>query len=269
MDLIHRYSDYFSLDFLLFRGGPPERYQVPGVGLLFAPSVFGLLGFLGTLIHWSKIKYHKTFIFFVVWLLLAPIAAALTTDDHPNMSRASIMIPALCFLAASGLNSIIKIRMFKIGLLTLGFIVALGTWHFSYFWHQYSVHEKYYREFSRNINSREAAKQLAKIPKDYEILVATSFLDTQIYSLFFEKIDPEIAKGAYAQKTNTGMRFSNYTFTNEDACVSKLDVGQSRKYQVYLDSYWCDEPDWANVIKITMPNGSTGAKILVDEKLSQ
>lgn len=265
--LTQRYLEYFSWDFLLFKGGFPHRLQVPGVGVANIIVLMGLVGLARSLIEWKKKKSQSlTLLFFTFWLLVAPIAAAITIDDHPNMSRASIMIIPLMVLPALGAVKIWEALEFKGRLVVFSIAIAVGIWHFGYFWHQYSVQAKYGEWLYRNFPSREVAIQLKNIPKDDRVLATTYFLDTNIYVLFFQKIDPKIAQYAYKNATSDGISFLNYKFTNQDACASKLDLGYPRQYQVFVDNFYCDEPWWAKVIKIPMADGSVGAKILIDKQ---
>ncbi len=259
-----RYTDYFSGKFLLFEGGSAGRYQIPKSGVVNFVTVIGIgIWLLGLAASWRQPKIRPILILVGGWLLVGPLVAAITSDGHPNMSRASNMIVPLVILGAMGLSSLTG--LIKLNLKRICFVLLLGIslWHFAYFWHEYSVHARGDEWLNRNYPSRIAAQKLSKVPKKYQVLATTYFLDTHIYSLFFEKIDPKIAQEAYKNAKNNEMSFLNYRFTGAGPCASKMV--EHTEYQIYLDSSYCDEPDWATVIPIPMANGSIGAKILIDK----
>jgi 4-amino-4-deoxy-L-arabinose transferase-like glycosyltransferase len=260
----HRYSDYFSLNFLLFDGGYPNRYYIPESGLINVIEALGLVLSFLLLVSIPK-RYRYVSLIFLSWLLLAPLAAALTTDDHPNMSRASMMMPAIQGLAALGIIQLFQLATRRASMMvipgaTILFVVT--AWHYIYFYDQYFIHLRFDEWLYRNFSTREAVKVMRQIPPDKTVLASKYFLDTHIYLLFFHQIDPTIAQMAYAQSQQTDqMKINNYTFTDTN-CATKDELAFNGDFDFYLDGAHCDEPDWSAVTYLPQPNGDVGAKLL-------
>lgn len=264
--IAERYSDYLSGKFLLFKGGLPHRYLIPDVGLINAIEFVGLILFI---LHARRYIKDRSALIMVAWIFLAIVPASLTSDDHPNMSRAVLMMPAIQFLAAYALvNTYKDMRTgYRIPLVFL--MLFVGFFHLGVFLDSYFIHERYDEWLHRNYAARNAARELMNIGKDRKVLATKYFLESDMYILFFQKIDPNIAQAAYASGSREQVSFLNYTFTNANVCATKLDVSEVPTYDVYLDLDYCDEPDWSTVIPILNADGSMGAKIQLREKRSE
>src|SRR3989338_2667908 len=80
---ISNYLDYFSGSFLFIKGGLPVWLKVEGMGLVYLTLLpFLLIGLVVLAINKNK-KYKIP----LLWLIVAPIAAAVTIDDIPNVRR--------------------------------------------------------------------------------------------------------------------------------------------------------------------------------------
>lgn len=97
-NFFERYFNNFSPRFLAFEGDwQVARHTAPYVGvLLYPPLIFLYLGLFKKLS--SKIK--PITLFFLVWLLLAPIASALTRDSIQPVRDMSFSIPLVYFISA-------------------------------------------------------------------------------------------------------------------------------------------------------------------------
>ena len=90
---INEYSKYFTFEFLVGQG-KPVRYASPDAGLITYVEVFFLIA--GVVISIQKRKNGLLIIF----LLLAPLPAALTSEDSPNLHRSLFMVPFIAIFAA-------------------------------------------------------------------------------------------------------------------------------------------------------------------------
>lgn len=251
------YTEFFSPNFLLFHGGPPVRYRIPNVGLINVVEFLGLILLLIT-----NLK-KRIVLFFLGWILIAPIAASLTSDEQPNVHRAILMLPAIAVLASCGIVSLFerlrKVSLFKVYMLG-GFLGLLFIYHFLYFLNNYYLHQKYYEANDRNFASRDIAKYLATLGKDKEVLATTNTFDTDTYVLFFQKIDPKIAQAAYNNNDGKDIHVLNYTFTGKSNCASLLDAGKDQ-YNVYVDNYYCDIPTWNTKVFYQADGRTPAAKV--------
>jgi 4-amino-4-deoxy-L-arabinose transferase-like glycosyltransferase len=109
-ELLRQYASYFSPQFLAAEGGKPPRYLVPEQGLIYwTPLVILVLGGLAQYVFpQTREEIQKTFhagrakyFLWILWILmLAPIPAALTFNDVPNVHRAALLGVFLPFLFA-------------------------------------------------------------------------------------------------------------------------------------------------------------------------
>lgn len=97
---VNNYFDYFSPNFLFFKGGTQYQFSVPNFGVLqFASLPFFYIGlvWLG-----KNLKERREFQLLAAWLLLAPIPASITVDRFAVI-RSSSMVPVVEILSTIGL----------------------------------------------------------------------------------------------------------------------------------------------------------------------
>lgn len=258
-ELSERYAAYFSPQFLIFSGGLPKRYVTPDVGLI---NIVELLGLFLLFLPAAPIEKKKIFYLFLAWLLIGPLAAAITTDDHPNTSRAIMMIPALQVLAAYGFIRVFDLvpkkarSAFFIG---GGLVVVIGIWHLFYFLHQYAIHEKYYQWLDRSFPAKEITQKLNQIDRNKKIIVTTNFLDPEMFVFFYNRIDPKIAQQIYAGRQHKDSKtLFNYTFVDEACPLQKHPTG----YDYVVEHYWCIEPAWFPTTPIAGADGTNVFKLV-------
>ncbi len=151
------YLQALSPYFLYIKGDPIVRHSVPDFGLL----LFGTFPLLLLGLIFSG-KPSKLYIFFLTWLLIAPISSSLTINGGNQATRLYLMLPALMFFIAKGvvvLKQLLTGRLFYISFLLIFFILTLEL---SCWFHQY------YRHY--NIQSWEnygyGHKEISKFIKD-------------------------------------------------------------------------------------------------------
>ena len=129
---IKNYSTYFSPQFL-FTEGPIERTygMMPGFGVLYiVESIFILFAFI-TLV---KKKDWGVFKLLILWLVLAPIPAALAKGGGFAANRSAIMMPAIQIISAYGLLAILenykKVKVLVFIVLAISFIFFAESYLF-------------------------------------------------------------------------------------------------------------------------------------------
>lgn len=179
-----QYISYFSPDFLLMRGGLPDRYVIPYQGLIYFSFVpFLILGAAFMIANWKK-----TTILPLLWLLVTPLPAILTFDDIPNMNRTSFMIIPWVLVVGYGLFvalSEFKGIIFKI---ILGLVAILFVLELVYFLHMYLVHQRSYLSFRRDGGAEELVAKINELKGSHELVVVPYLPENPIYYLFFSKI---------------------------------------------------------------------------------
>ena len=104
-NVLLRYFNHFSPRFLAFEGDWQDaRNSAPYVGVILYPSLIFLI--IGLFFALSRSQIDKINIFFLAWLLAAPIPAALTRDSIQAVRSMSFSIP-LIYFASLGLYFII------------------------------------------------------------------------------------------------------------------------------------------------------------------
>jgi hypothetical protein len=192
-NIILQYGDYFSSDFLLGNLAKPYRYATPGAGLLtFADIIFLVAG----LIQLSR--GNKNYLPLIL-LLLAPLPAALTIEDSPNLARAFFMIPFLIIIESYGIEMLLRARKFR--KIVFFICLALALAGFSYFEYTYFFHSKSHTPFiyglvldsssQRGVGEIELASLLDKSMNKYEKIVVTYLPDSPYpWFAFFTGKDP-------------------------------------------------------------------------------
>lgn len=93
------YFKTFSPKFLLLKGDNHPWHQIPGTGnFYFLEIILAAIGIF-------KLKKHK--LLFFAWLLLAPLASAITIDA-PHSTRALFLLPIILIFASIGLQKLKK-----------------------------------------------------------------------------------------------------------------------------------------------------------------
>lgn len=223
----NNYATYFSGQYLLGSAALPIRYKVLNTGLLYYLDVPFLL--LGAYFVFRKLTAQKALILF--WLLAAPIPAALTLEDTPNMQRAIFMVPALQMIIATGLvesvariNLLVKIKNFKLFAALALFIVY--AYSLGYFLHQFFIHQPRHQNWYRNGEWKEAATTIDRLSSNYKAIKVTNPL-AHYYLMFYSPSyrtingqDPNYVKNRNIDAT---WSLGKYTFIKQDCFFPSLD----------------------------------------------
>lgn len=259
------YSEYFTGKFLFLEGGLPIWYRVPAMGLIYLIELpFILLGVFFLLN--SKNKYHKLPL---IWLIIAPITAAITIDDIPNVNRAVIMFPMLELMAAYGFIVFAnKFSSFKYKIL-VGFFSLLLLFNFSYFLHQYFVHAQMNKNWYRNEGFGDMVKL---VKKDYgnidKVIVTKSLGGIYPLILFYMQYNPGEYQKEGSPKDKMDSGFGKFYFALA-ACpsIDKDPKFPKSKKTIYVDNGTC--PDYKGLenikhVYVTRKDGTKVFRIVYD-----
>ena len=177
--ILAEYVTYFSPDFLFLKGGKPNRYIVPCVGLLYLIELPLILLGLYSSIQSKK----KESLLFLGLLAIAPIPAALTRLETPSIIRSFPMIISITYFISVGIITIWKLknRFFRFGMIAVISLVYL--WQIGYFIVQYDVQAYYDQPWYRNSPYTEIAKEVSKISENYSEIRVTNDL-RPLYTYF-------------------------------------------------------------------------------------
>lgn len=265
LGFISNYLEYFSGKFLFTEGGLPIWYRVPAMGLIYLIELpFILLGIF--YLFNSKDRYHKLPL---IWLVVAPVTAAFTIDDIPNLQRAIVMFPTLDLIAAYGFIVFSnKFSAYKYKAVA-GLFGLLLLFNFSYFLHQYFVHAQIDKNWYRNVGFGEMISLVKKDYQNYDKIIVTKSMGG-IYPLvlFYTKYDPATyqSEGSPKDKNNSG--FGKFFFALARCPSGDRDPKLPKvKKTIYVDNGTC--PDYLGLEKfkheyITRLDGSRVFRIVYE-----
>ncbi len=142
-EIAGNYLRSFSNEYLFVSGDPNLRHSVGGMGEMYGFEVLTIISgcmFLAKsfFVRQRDRPVHRGLILVCAWLLMAPMAAALTKDGGNHAGRLIAMVPALVLLSAIGLDFLwsmigrVSLRWLRIVLVlfaTFGLANYLYTYH--------------------------------------------------------------------------------------------------------------------------------------------
>jgi len=185
------WAEHFWGEFLFLSGDEIQRNKVPETGQMYLLDIIFLVaGFV------FIAKKSKGWAPILIWLLVAPIGAALTFQS-PHSLRAQNMIIPLVIISAYGLISLsfflhkqIKRKAF-LNIIFAGFIIIIGG-NFARYLHMYWVHMAKEYHFSSQYGLKELASYIRQNQDKYKNIVVTDRYDQPyIMLLFYLKYPPQ------------------------------------------------------------------------------
>lgn len=256
---VSEYLGYFDPDFLFISGGEPKRYLVPFHGLFYLIEIPLLL--LGLYVSASQ-KKRSVFVFFLLILLLAPLPAALTTQETPSIIRAFPMMLAMMYFIAEGILFLIRSKVsWKAPALVLLFLVY--CWQISYFTMQFFVQQKAYQPWYRNNPYSEIASKLTYLESDFEKILVTNDL-RPLYTYFALEglIEISALQEQPLVRNEKVYQINKYEFNQRNCYLGDLEPGV-----LYVAASVCrEQSEELNKLKvveaITYPDGNLVYELL-------
>jgi 4-amino-4-deoxy-L-arabinose transferase-like glycosyltransferase len=190
LEFLKNYSEHFHGLFLFVSGEEIERNRVPETGQMYLFDIlFVLIGFFYILRTFSL--QPKAYGIIMLWLLIAPIAAALTFQS-PHALRAQNMAVPLAIISSLGM---VKIVLWlnspgrQISLFALGVFVF---WNFTRYQHMYWVHMTKEYPFSSQYGLKELVGYINSEDQKFEkVLVTDKYDQPYIMFLFYKRYPPQ------------------------------------------------------------------------------
>lgn len=181
------WASHYHGEFLFLSGDAIQRNKVPETGqtylfdiLLLAVGIIAIAK--GLTREWKLILF---------WLVIAPIASALTFQS-PNALRAQNMVIPLVIISAFGAVYLIdwlQKRNLRFGIWIL---IILVIWQFARYEHMYWVHMSKEYSFSSQYGVKELVNYVEVNQSKYKNIVVTDRYDQPyILFLFFMKYPPQ------------------------------------------------------------------------------
>ncbi len=247
---VANWVEHYWGEFLFLSGDEIQRNRVPETGQLYWYEIVTVLVGLLVLVK-NFDRSAKTIIW---WLLIAPVAAALTFQS-PHALRAHNMVIALTTINALGFSVVLDwLKNTKFEKLRSGGLVLFGGlvfWSFICYQHQYWIHMAKEYPFSSQYGVKELIDYLKQEGDKHPLIVITDRYDQPyILTLFYLKYPPEKFQLEHELTVPDQYGFST---------VRSFDKYRFRAFEFVEESnnspgaliLGTDEeiPDWANVVR--------------------
>lgn len=177
-NFLQRYFNYYSTRFLVFEGDwSTQRHSTPYTGVLLFPTI--LFFIYGLVIALKNIYLHK---FFLIWLLFAPIPAALSLDIIQAVRALNLSIPIIYF-AGLGLSTFINKK-------NAFYIIILYIASYTYYSDLYYNHLTKIKPEQSLVGYKEAIEYINSHNQDHKIIITNFYGQAYIYYLFYTKYSP-------------------------------------------------------------------------------
>jgi 4-amino-4-deoxy-L-arabinose transferase-like glycosyltransferase len=191
-NFLSRYFNHFSPEFLLTKGDwQSPRHSAPYTGILLIPSFFFLIFGLFTT-KYSTRNYLSINLFFLLWLLLAPIPAALTRDSLSAVRAMSLSLP-LCYFSALGIiNTLNILNKNKFFYLTISLFIFLSyLLSFIYYTDLYYNHMVKKSPQDWLYGYQQACEYVIENGDNRDVYFTNFYGQAYIYYLFYSQYPPE------------------------------------------------------------------------------
>lgn len=264
---VFNYLGYFNPIFLGVKGGSQYQFSVQNLGIVYPIELpFFYLGLISLILNFKKGDKFKNFL--LVWLLTAPIPAAITRDSY-QVVRSMTMLPGFYLATAFGLGIFLdylsKRRFIYTKVFLTSFLVVIFFMLGKYFYNYMSDYQRDY-SFAWQYGYKQAVEYIKQNQDRYKTVVMTKkYGEPHQFLLFYTAYDP----GGYKNdpmlirypKSNWFWvdGFSKYRFINDWDIVSELSGGKDILLVTSPDNY----PKKAKVLKtINFLNGESAFDIV-------
>ncbi len=215
---VSNWATHFQGEFLFMSGDLIERNKVPETGEMYLFDIlFLIIGFIGV----SKLLFRdptggtvgNAWKFIIAWLLIGPVASALTFQS-PNALRSQNMVIPLTIVSAYGLNQVVEWlshrrieRRVKVTFYIL--LTSFTIWCFARYQHMYWNHMSKVYPYSSQYGLKELVSYVSEHSQSYKDIVVTTMYDQPyILFLFYLKYPPADFQGSHTLTSRDEFGFS-------------------------------------------------------------
>ncbi len=182
--IFNNYLSAFSPEFLFIRGDITARHSLQYMGqLLPVWAPFLVLG----LIYLIKQKAR----IWLIWLLLAPIPAALTYDGAYHATRLFMMIPPLAVAVGGGILWILQLLPKKIAVFTYFVVWMVIAFQFIDAGNYYIFHYPKITWRWWHVGFKTAIEEIVRLSPDYsQVFINNTYEPSLIRFLFYSSYPP-------------------------------------------------------------------------------
>lgn len=202
---LNNWTTHYGGEFLFLSGDSIERNKVPETGQMYLFDIIFLL--FCALVYFRNIDRNKKFIFF--WLLVAPIASALTFQS-PNALRSQNMVIPLVILSAYGAVYAFELfNRYKLSSLSLVCLVLI-IWNFGRYIDMYWNYMSKAYPYSSQYGVEEMISYINEVEHKYENIFITGRYDQPyILYLYYKKYPPRDFQGRHTLTSKDEYGFSS------------------------------------------------------------
>jgi hypothetical protein len=231
----NNYFNYLSSTFLFVQGAGEWGYgMVSGRGVLYYIDALFLLGGLIALLTVKKYRFLNIIL---VWILIAPLPAAMTKGSGFAGTRTAVMMPAIEILSAAGaffiyeyIRTNIKSNIVKVAYST--FLIVILSVSFISFTEDYLFHAPHKAASSMQYGRKNLITYIKDIGNEYQtIMISRSLSVPNIWPQFYLPIDPKSVQSA----SRGWLRYEKEGLVS----IDQLDSYQVGKYK--FGSIFTDE----------------------------
>ncbi len=197
---VGNWASHYQGEFLFMSGDLIERNKVPETGEMYLFDILFLaVGFITV----ARLFYRdpsggvitRGWKFVIAWLLIAPLASALTFQS-PNALRSQNMVIPLTIVSACGFDAIaewfLTRRVNKFFRITTGLLISFFVvWCFARYEHMYWIHMSKVYPYSSQYGVKELMNYVSEHESDYrDIIVTTRYDQPYVLFLFYSKYPP-------------------------------------------------------------------------------
>ena len=186
-NFLSRYFNHFSPRFLAFEGDwQNPRHSAPYIGVILYPSLIFLV--IGLFFGLSRKKIDNLNLFFFLWLIVAPIPAALTRDSIQAVRSMSLSIPLIYFISL-GLFAFFEKFKSKFVILIIILVYLLS---FKYYFDLYLNHMVQKSPIDYLYGYKQAVNYVIKNQNRFNRIYMTDYYQQPyIYYLFYSQYPPQ------------------------------------------------------------------------------
>lgn len=250
LDFVENWASHYHGLFLFVSGDVIQRNAVPETGEMYLFDILFIAIGIVAIIKSSE----KGWKFVILWLIVAPIASALTFQA-PDAVRAQNMVVPLVIISAFGcvviLNWISRLRSSKLTftfyLLTFTFVALC----FARYEHMYWVHMAKEYPFSSQYGVKELVSYISQNESKYqEVYVTDKYDQPYILFLFYMKYAPQLFQGHHILTSRDNFGFSTVRdFGKFHFEMLNFDLVLSQHMNVLIAASPDEVPKDATVIK--------------------
>lgn len=258
---LENWGEHYWGEFLFVSGDEIQRNRVPETGQMY---LFGIV-FVGFGLIFIVRNLNRKYAFILWWLLVAPMAAALTFQS-PHALRSQNMIIPLVVLSALGFVYLIKsVKKYQnIAIVLVGIVMS---WNFTRYLQMYYVHMNKEYPYSSQYGVEELVEFIEIRQDSYEKIITTTRYD-QPYILFLYYLEYPPFKFQRQHTLTPTDKFGFSTVEKFDKFEFRpIDFDKEKPNSPNSLIIGTDKeiPDEANVIKnIYFPNGDIAFQVVAN-----